>query len=71
MKLTSWFSNTLGLPITGLTCLQSLAHEDHAIFKKVVRKAGLEPARLVRPADFKSAVSTIPPLAHILDGVWI
>ena len=37
-------------------------------FSLVVAEAGLEPARLYQAEDFKSPVSTIPPLGRELVG---
>ena len=39
------------------------------MYPDVVGEEGLEPSRLLRPADFKSAAYTIPPLAHPI-VVW-
>ena len=36
------------------------------ITQHVVPAAGLEPARPIKPRDFKSLVSTIPPRGHAL-----
>ena len=37
--------------------------------RRLVGEAGVEPARLIQPGDFKSPVSTIPPPAHTV--AWL
>ena len=46
------------------TCLLRKALKSNRII--LVPSAGLEPARPIRPRDFKSPVSTIPPRGHAL-----